>query len=34
MKISLILSYLIYDGFEKDIDAAMVQERLMDSIET
>ena len=34
MKISPILPYWIYDGFEKYLDAAMVYESLMDSLET
>ena len=34
MKIALILPYFIYDGFEKDLDASMVYERLMDITET
>ena len=29
MEIAPILEYLIYDGFEKYLDAAMVYERLM-----
>ena len=33
-KISPILLYLIYNGLEKDLDAAMVYERLMGSTET
>ena len=33
MKIASIPSYLIYDGFDKDLDSAMVYERLMDSTE-
>ena len=34
MKVAPILSYFIYNGFEKDLDAAMIYERLMDSPET
>ena len=34
MKIAPIPSYLIYDGFEKNLDASIVYERLMDIIET
>ena len=30
MKIAPIPAYLVYDGFEQDLDAAMVYERLMD----
>ena len=33
-KIAPIPSYFIYDGFEKDLDEAMVYKRLMDSTET
>ena len=34
MKVAPILSYFIYNGFEKDLDAAMIYERLMDSTYT
>ena len=34
IKMSTIPSYLIYDGFEKDLNAAMVYERIMDITET
>jgi hypothetical protein len=30
MEIAPIPAYLVYDGFEQDLDAAMVYERLMD----
>ena len=33
MKIYLISLYLIYDGFDKYLDAAMVYERVLDSTE-
>ena len=34
MNIVPFLSYLIYDGFDRDLATAMVYERLMESIET
>ena len=34
IKMSTIPSYLIYDGFEKDFDSFIVNERILDSRET
>ena len=34
MKIAPIPSYFIYDGFEKDLDSAMVYEKLIDTKKT